>query len=205
MILYPDIWRIPFGASPLVFFTGEFSASLLAGQYEWSAVLQNFEPNRSLTNQAVYFFWDFDFTLDIDSLDFSGAIASTPLVSIYLSSKPNESLFRQPFRCPKFYDKKPILQGEQIRSTPNALQFGITGILNQTAALIGKNSIKAIVQMTAHEITDPDYKKMFKDGLLVPEPPKPAAPMLSEAQKGLAKAAAKTPDLRTEEGLTLPV
>jgi hypothetical protein len=205
MKLYPDIWRIPFQKSPLVFFTGEFSAPLLAGQYQWAATLLDFFPQTTLTNQAIYFFWDFDFTCDIDADDYKGAIASTPLVSVYVSAKPNEPVFRQPFRCPKYYDGKPIYQGERIRSTPNRLQFGVTGILNQTAALLGKTSVKAIIQITAFEITDPDYKLMFSEGIPVAETTAPPRPGPSGQGNRMARDAAQVPDIRTEEGLSLPL
>lgn len=205
MRLFPDIWRIPFQKSPLVFFTGEFSAPLVAGQYEWAATLQDFFPQTTLTNQALYFFWDLDFTCDVGETDFQGAIVDTPLVSVYLSAKPNEPLFRQPFRCPKYYAAKPVQQGNQIQQTPNRLQFGVTGVLNQTAALLGKTAIKAIIQMTAYEITEPDYKRMFKDGVDVPEPQRPKPQGLSPEQLRMGRQAAESPNLRTEEGLTLPL
>jgi len=205
MMLFPDIWRIPFAKSPLLFFTGEFSAPLVAGQYQWSAVLQNFQPATTLTNQAVVFFWDFDFATDVSEEDYAGAISSTPLVSIYMSSKPNEPVFRQPFRCAKYYDNKIIYQGRRVYSTPSVLQFGITGIINQTAALLGKTSIKAIIQISAHEITEPDYKKTFEDGFHQADPVKQRPPTLTAAQQRFAQENAEHPQLRSEEGLNLPL
>jgi hypothetical protein len=205
MRLFPDIWRIPFWKSPLVFFTGEFSAPLVAGQYEWAATLQDFFPQTTLTHQAMYFFWDLDFTCDIGDEDYKGAIQDTPLISVYLSAKPNEPIFRQPFRCPKYYESKPIQQGAMIRQTPNRLQFGVTGILNQTAALLGKTSIKAIIQITAYEITEPDFKSAFMEGQSFPEPAKQRPPGLTAEQLRMGRENAQAPGLRTEEGLNLPL
>lgn len=211
MKLFPDIWRIPFRKSPLVFFVGEVTAPLAGGMYEFPDTKFDFSPSTSLTNQAIYFLWDFDFSVDVAESDYQGAISLTPLVSVYLSAKPNEPIFRQPFRCPKYYDGKPVYQGTQIHQVPNKLQLQVTGTLNQTAALLGKASIKAIVQFTAHEITDPDYKKMFLEGLDMGGgeggPATPRAPQTPAQNAGtqLAKDNAKTPGISTAEGLSLPL
>jgi hypothetical protein len=208
MKLYPNIYRTPFGEAPLVFFTGEKFADLVGGQYVWDSTLVNFQPDTDLQLQALYFFWDFDFTVDISEQDFQGGIGTnaTPKITIYQSSKPNESLFRQPFLCPKYYEHKPILQGRLSPTLPNKLQFGVTGTVNQTPSLIGKTSIKAIIQITAHAITDPDYKKAFQDGILVPNPVMPGPKtQLSADQLKLGKQAAQFPNLRSEEGLSLPL
>lgn len=210
MMLFADPWRTPWLKSPLVFFTGEFSAPLVGTTYVWPSTLQDFQPAADLTNQAIYFFWDFDFAADISEEDFSSAIVDTPLVSVYLSAKPNEPIFRQPFRCPKFYENKMVMQGRKIEQTPNRLQFGITGTIRQTPELIGKTAIKAIVQFTCFEISEPDFKKQLIDGVMMPDPPvadhfTAGRKQLTEAERKIVRETSQHPETKTPEGLSFPL
>lgn len=208
MKVFPDIWSVPYGKSQLQFFVGQATGALDAGEYVFDGTLQDFIVHAPLVPQSLYFFLDFDFSVDCAEADYTGAIQRVPLLSVYQSTNPQLPIFRQPFATPVFYRNKWILQGMRSLIAPNNLQFSLTGRVKQTPALLDKETLKATVQFTAYEITDPDFIKRFMDGLDVrpPAPPAgaPAQPGQAGAMEGLARVAAQNPQIRMEDGLQLP-
>jgi hypothetical protein len=204
--VYPDIWSTPFGKSPRTDFVGTMVAPLSAGQYTFSGVSTPFLIPVPLVPQSVYWFLDWNFSVDVAAADYTAAIAQTPLVSVYESARPNMPIFRQPFPVPVYYENKWLLQGFRNNIAPNQLLFAIEGVVNQTAALIGKASLTATVQFTAYEVTDPAYIERFTVGLDVPPParPTPAGPQPGGPMDELAKKAALNPTFRVQGGIELP-
>lgn len=206
MRIYPDIWAMPYGRSPITFFVGQVEAPLTLGSYVFNGALTNFLTQTPLVPQSLYWFLDWNFSVDVAEADYTAAIVRTPLVSVYERARPKQPVFRQPFPVPIYYANKWILQGFRNLISPNELLFSIEGLVGQTPALLGKTSIRATVQFTAYEITDQALITRFLEGLDVPAPPKvqdgntaPGGPMES-----LAKLKSLNPTLKLEGGLVLP-
>lgn len=210
MRVFPNIYRTPFGKSNLKFFVGQATASKVGGVFVFSGQVQDFIVVQPLIQQALYFFWDFDFTADLAEADYQEAIVPTaiPLISVVLASTPTQPIFRQPFPAPLYYQNAIIYQGVQTLINPDYLKFSLTGQLSATPALTSKAVVTGTVRFTAHEILDADYIRTFREGLDVREPPKPGEiagkpKELTPTQK-LAHEKSQMPGLTLEEGMELP-
>ncbi len=205
MRVYPDILTTPFGKSPLTFFVGQVTAELVAGNFVFDGALTSFLAPHPLVSKSLYFFWDFDYSVDAAEADYTGGILRAPLISIYESARPTQPVFRQPFPSPVFWHNKPIQQGFVNLVVPNELKFSITGLVKQTAALLSKETLVATVQFTAYEVTDQDYVGRFMEGLNVAPPPPPVSVMAPEGPMSeLAKGNASRPKINLGSGLQLP-
>jgi hypothetical protein len=203
---YPDIWSTPYGKSPLTFFVGQAEAQLVGGNFVFDGAPLPFIVRNPLISQSVYWFMDFDFSVDCAEADFTASISRVPLLSVYQSSNPTQPIFRQPFPTPVYFRNKWILQGIRSLTTPNELLFSLDGIVSQTPSLLGKSTLRATVQFTAFEITDPDYIARLMNGLDVEPPRPPKGPMTPTGAPGedLALVSALNPGIQMEGGLRLP-
>jgi len=206
MRVFPDILSTPFGKSPLTFFVGQVTGQLIGGNFVFDGTQTQFLAPHPLVPQSVYFFWDFNFSVDAVEANYTAAITTVPLLSVYTRANPTQPIFRQPFPVPVYYENKTLYQGIWNHSSPNELLFGITGIVNQTAELLQNSKLVATVQFTAFEITERDYISRFMDGLDVAPPAPPKGPFGQDGSAGekLAKASAENPGMRLEGGLHLP-
>lgn len=205
MKIYPDIWTLPYGKSPMTFFVGQQEAPLYAGEYVFDGVARDFLVKIPLIPQSVYFFLDFDFSVDVPESEYTGALVQVPLITITHSARPNDAIFRQPFPVPVYFRNKWLLQGFQNTITPNELQFRITGSVKQTASLVGVDALKATIQFTAYEVTDPDWSHRFREGLSIPDPKPATQPGTTPGPMAeLARSRAANPQIRLEGGLNLP-
>lgn len=206
MRVFPDIHSLPFGKSPLTFFVGQVTGKLLGGNFVFDGTQTRFLAPHPLVPQSVYFFWDFNFSIDAVESDYTGAIISVPLLSVYTQANPTAPIFRQPFPVPVYYENKTLYQGIWNHSSPNELLFSITGLINQSPELLGKSSLVATVQFTAFEITERDYVARFMEGLDVapPLPPKGAFSTDNSTGEKLAKLNAENPGIQLEGGMRLP-
>lgn len=206
MRVYPDIWTTPFGKSPITFFVGRVTAPLALGKFTFDGTATDFITRIPLVPQSLYWFLDWNFSVDIAVADYTAALDRIPVVSVYQKAKPNEPVFRQPFPVPVYYENKWLLQGFRNVITPNELLFSVDGTVKQSAALVGKQSLTATLQFTAYEVTDPDYIARFMDGLDVPPPPPRggAGGPSGGVAEDLARVQAQNPEIRMAGGVVLP-
>lgn len=205
MRVYPEVWSLPYGKSRLTFFVGQVEAQIVAGEYVFDGVARDFITRIPLVAQSVYFFMDFDFSVDVPQASYTGSIGKMPVLSLNERSRPTDSIFRQPLPVPVYYRNKWILQGYQNLIQPNELQFKIEGTILQTAPLVGTPSLTATVQFTAYEVIDQEWVKRFQDGLSVQDP-KPGNEIDAPpgAMRDLARLKAEHPQIDMGGGLSLP-
>lgn len=210
MRVFPNIYQTPFHSSQLKLFVGRTTATKTGGGsvFQFDGALHDFLVVQPLVSQAMYFFWEFSYTVDTSEADYTDAIDEVPLLSLYFSATPTQPILRQPFPVPLFFQNNIIYQGVENLIQPNYLKFSMTGKLNQTAALTNKNSITATISFTAHEITDQQYIAQFKNGTNVYVPPPPASKLKTPGDKArveLARIESEHPQSSIGEGLSLPM
>jgi hypothetical protein len=172
---------IPYWTSPPLVFTYRETAALAAGAYTFLAGTKAvFTPTRPIRANALYLFKTFDFSFDIAEIDYMGAIATLPLFSMFLQSDSAAPALREPIPLSKYFQTLPYvlnILGEELLEqaypgsaavTPtqgytfNRLLGSVEGIVNQTAALIGKATLTATIVFTVQEIVDEHFISDFK-------------------------------------------
>ena len=108
-------------------------------------------------------------------------ITTLPEFSSYLQSDASSPAFREPIPLSKYFTTIPYklavmgseLLGESYRGgdggassnqgfTFNRLLGNVTGVLNQTPALLGKSAVTSIVVLSAQEISEACFISQFK-------------------------------------------
>lgn len=166
---------IPYLSSPPLLFTYSQAAAIISGAYTFTNVKGAFTPSRPIQPNILYMFDTMDFAMDIDQGDYFGAISTLPQFSMYLQSDASSPSLREPMQLTKYFttlpyklaimgsellgvSDQPTLQGFQN----NRLLGGISGVLTQTPALLGKVSITAILVFAVQEISDHRFIADFK-------------------------------------------
>lgn len=183
MINPGSLINVPYSTSPPLLFTYRQSATVAAGTYDFTGTSAKtpFTPSRPILPNFLYLFSTISFSMDIDEGDYFGAIATQPEFSLYMLSDAAAPQFREPLALATYLKLFPyifpifgqeLMQAAQTNAvatvTPNnATPFNrllglVKGSLNQTANLLGKGTITAIVQFTAQEIVDDTYINQFK-------------------------------------------
>ena len=167
---------IPYKDSPPILFTYRQTASLALGQYSFTTTPMTkaaFNPSRPIRGNTLYVFNTLTFAMDIAETDYQGAIATQPEFSMYLQSNATAPQLREPIVLAKYFDNVPyvltFLGTELLSGFGNAAQgysfnrlLGtVNGVLNQTASLVGKASVTAIVTLSAQEVVDNEFIKQF--------------------------------------------
>ena len=154
---------LPWHNTKPLFCTGEYEVPLVGGVYTWDVNnLQSFSPIESLTSNALYIISQVSFSLDVSILDYQAATLQIPSVQFHQSAEGYAPLLRQRISAPSFLDQQEFIHPFLSKHSPNELKFSISGVLEQTPALIGKTTLTAAIMMTMYEITDDLYIKEFK-------------------------------------------
>lgn len=166
---------IPYAKSPPVLFTYRVTALLAAGQYDFGGVTTPvqrtpFTPERPLLPNSLYLFDSLSFSMDVDQNDFQSAIAVLPTFAAYNQADAGAAALRESIALDKYFEnyryRLSVLgsQTSQAANTDgrfNKLFGSVTGVVNQTPALVGKTSLTAIIKFTAQEITDKGFIRAF--------------------------------------------
>jgi hypothetical protein len=172
-VLYLHVPRaedLPYWGSPPIQYVYESTAILDAGFYTWADVPSALTPNRPVLANVLYFFRNFSMAADIEELDFTSAIVTTPQFNAHLKSDARAPLFREPLLMNKFFNLLPYRlwwatqQGgdNSDRQTGDQLLGTWTGTLIQTPALIGKTAITLKAIITAQEVSDEYFVNQFR-------------------------------------------
>lgn len=165
----PRLEDLPYATSPPVQYVYESTASLNLGVYVWNDDPSVLSPNRPVLSKAVYFFRNISLTADIEELDFSAALVTTPGFFIFKKADAKAVLFREPVQMNKFYDQFDYRLTWWSEQDNDQLFGAFRGTLTQTPALIGKTSVTLKAVITAQEIADDNYVQLFKTAY--PKPP----------------------------------
>jgi len=170
---------IPYRTSPPLIMVFQQTANLIAGVYTFPAGLKSvFTPSRPINPNSLYIFQTMDFAVDVAEGDYLGAVSAAMNFSMYVQSDASPAL-REPIPLVKYLQRIPyilnILGSELLNesypgavSAPqtqgfmyNRLLGNITGVVTQTAALIGKTSLTGTMVFSVQEITDHAFIKDF--------------------------------------------
>lgn len=181
-----SIENIPYATSPPLIFTYRQSATVAAGIFDFSGTMAKtaFTPSRPILPNVLYIFRTFTYAMDIDLADYFGAIGATggvtPEFSLYIQSDASGPKLREPVVLANFMQNFPYIFaifGQELlqRARPNAVAATvnqpttfnrllglITGTLIEIPSLIGKGAITAIVQLTAQEVSEEEYIRVFR-------------------------------------------
>lgn len=156
---------LPYHDSPPVQFFYQSSATLNAGTYTWSDTPSALTTTRPVLSNALYFFRHITFSADIEELDFTAAITTVPTFQFYQKSMGNVPMFREPIRMMKYLENWDFrLTWMAHESQRDAFRAGFSGVLTQTAALIGKASITLTAVISAQEIISENFIDLFSKG-----------------------------------------
>jgi hypothetical protein len=160
--LVPRIEDLPYVSSPPIEFTYRSHVHVSAGTYTWSDRPSVLTPNRPIIVNSLYYFRSVTLTADVEEMDFTSNIVTIPAFQMYLKSRAKNILFREPVYMVKF------LQGLDYRfawftqQENDQLFAGFSGVLSQGAGLIGKNTIYLTAVVSAQEIVDERFVKLFR-------------------------------------------
>lgn len=167
---------IPFSKSPPVLFTYRVTAGLALGVYDFGGVTSPvrrtlFTPSRPINSNTLYLFDSMSFAMDIDQNDYQSAILTMPQFSVWNQADAGANALREPVSLDKYFENyryRLTLMGGQNAGQSDATRFNklfgsVTGVIQQTAALVGKASLTAIVKFTAQEVTDQQFIAAFVD------------------------------------------
>jgi hypothetical protein len=169
---------IPYAKSPPVLFTYRVTAPLALGQYDFGGVTTPvrrtpFLPERPLLPNTLYLFDSMSFAMDIDQNDYQAAIDVMPSFAAYNQADAGALALREAVSLDKYFEnyryRLTLLGSLSTQGGANAdgrfnkLYGSVSGIVTQTANLIGKASLTAIIKFTAMEVTDKAFVRAFTE------------------------------------------
>lgn len=158
----PRIEDLPYISSPPIEFYYRQTASLAMGSYTWTATPTALTVNRPVMISCVYYFRSVTLTADVEELDFTSNISTVPKFQMYLKSRAKVPLFREPIYMPKFLQNFDYRMAWMTRQVDDQLLASFAGVITQGASLIGKNSITLTAVISAQEIVDENFVKLFE-------------------------------------------
>jgi len=157
----PRLEDLPYWTSPPIQFVYESTATLALGNYIWNDPPTALVPNRPIRPNFLYYFRNITLSADIEELDFTANIVTSPQFFTFLDSTGRAVLFREPLVMNKFYQQFDYRLVWRTLTDPDTLRAAFVGQLVQGPGLIGKASITLKAIISAQEIVDDGYVKQF--------------------------------------------
>jgi len=161
--MVPRMEDLPYISSPPVEFTYSQAAPFAAGKYTWFSGPTAILPNRPIMAGTLYYIRNITLSADIEEVDFTSNISTVPTFQMYLKSRAKSILFREPIYMVKFMQNFDYRFTWLTRQNGDQLFASFNGVLNQSANLVGKSPINLVAVVSAQEIVDEGYIKMFSD------------------------------------------
>lgn len=161
---------IPYWKAPPLQFVFKQTAILDVGaEYEWIIRKARFTPDIKLTEGALYWFRTATFDADVAEDDYQAATVIEPVFHLYLQSESYGPQLRNPIALPGYFSnltyvsffQPAVTQGDELIAPSNRFLASFEGRMQQTANLIGKDSVTLTMILTAQEITDEAYIDEF--------------------------------------------
>lgn len=157
----PRIEDLPYLSSPPIEFTYSSEASLSAGSYTWNDPALPLVPIRPLMVNSLYYFRSVTLSADMEELDFTTNISVIPKFQMYLKSRAKAVLFREPIYMTKFLQNFDYRLAWITQQQGDQLYASFNGTLLQGSGLIGKATINLNAIISAQEIVDENFVKLF--------------------------------------------
>lgn len=159
----PRLEDLPYSSSPPIEFTYISSAPFLSGKYRWADPPSPLTPNRPIMANSLYFFRSMTFIADITELDYVSDIVVIPKFQMYLKSSGKTILFREPIYMVKYFQNFDYRLCWLTQNEKDTLFAGFSGTLDQSAGTVGKDSITLTTIISAQEIVDQGFIRMFRE------------------------------------------
>lgn len=161
--MVPRIEDLPYHSSPPIEFSYSSQASFSAGQYIWADTPQNLNPIRPLMVNSLYYFRSITMVADIEESVYNANLVTVPSFQMYLKSRKKSILFREAVYMSKFLQNFDYKFAWFTQQNNDQLYAGFTGILGQNADLVGKATITLTAVISAQEVVDEGFIKLFKE------------------------------------------
>jgi hypothetical protein len=153
---------LPYSSSPPIEFTYTSPAPFASGKYTWNDPPSFLTPDRPLMANCVYYFRSITFIADIQEVDYVSDIVAIPKFQMYLRGTGKTILFREPIYMVKYFQNFDYRLTWITQKEDDKLYAGFQGLLNQSSGTVGKAAIKLTAIISAQEIVDQGFVKMFK-------------------------------------------
>lgn len=146
--------QLPTSARPIQtesIFTATFNTPTI-GKYDFNTLANRNVKVHDTNSNSVYFLDRMNFSLDIDEGLFKTSIEVVPTFSLKSQNSMQQKL-PTPIPLINYVDNTEY-QYYYEEPTGKLVTAGLSGVLNQTAPLVGIVNIKALVQLNIYEVRD---------------------------------------------------
>jgi hypothetical protein len=141
-----------------------FSA-LFLGVYNFGIAANTRQTVFPILANTIYFLDNFSLGGNIAKEDFLSSINTLPLMTLSLKSCPLNGIYEKPIPLTHFYENKEATAFVQSKQSNDELQVSLSGILNQTAPLVGVSPVVLTVTFSVYAMDDRNYNAQFLDSL----------------------------------------
>ena len=154
------VQNIPFKAR-LIPTENTFSAPF-TGQYDFGIDANQNQTVFPLQANTVYYIDNFSVGGNISREDYLSAISTVP--NITLSRKQDKSgVYTRSIPLAQFFENKPSTVYVESNKSDDELRISLSGILLQTANLVGVDPVKITISFCAFAIDERDYNITYRD------------------------------------------
>lgn len=157
----PRLEDLPYISSPPVQFVYQSTAILNLGAYTWADDPAPLTVTRPILNNAVYFFRSVTLTADVQELDYTANLLTTPGFNVYRVSDASTPLFREPVLMANFFQQFEFRYCWLSKRGDDSLLGTFRGTLLQGAGLVGKAAVTLKATISAQEIVDKEFLALF--------------------------------------------
>lgn len=139
-------------------FTGIYDFGAVAGNAR--QVVFNLDPN------SVYFLDNFSVGGNITSEDFLASIATVPILTLSKQSdRKGSTIYARSFPISQFFQSKECTCFVDSNRGNDALLISLSGVLNQTANLVGLDPLKLTISFSVFAMDEKEYNSSYRDRL----------------------------------------
>jgi len=157
MITYPLPRKIRFIPASAIY-TAIFNVPTI-GKYDFAGQQKIFV--QKLLPNTVYLVDSFSIAGNIADMDFLDALDTVPLMNLRKTLN-NENIFDVPIQIQNYSTDRQIVHFFKTGLDNCGLAANLTGLLNQTPAIIGIPSISLSINFALHAVDASDFEKLYR-------------------------------------------
>ena len=140
-------------------FTATFNSPTL-GKYDFNGQQKTFV--QKLNNNTVYLIDSFSIAGNIAQEDFLSSINIVPLLNLRKTLN-DENIFDVPLQIQNYATDRQIVHFFKTGLDNCGLAANLTGLLDQTPALIGISAITLSINFSLHAVDASDFEKLYRN------------------------------------------